>query len=335
MVSIRGRASGAIAAILVLAASFLTGDDAAPAGELAPPLSSAPPRVPYTVAERLDGTLHDGDRMVKIPPYVDYTYFFGRVGDGWLGMQWPQHSKPGPGILQPDGTFRALGPDGSYSPTLSPDRKQVAVGYGLNGVRAAIVVDVTSGQEVSRTPDPSPGPGPTILAWNQTGVWFRTVVVAPQRLQLHVWEPGSGELRVVAVADFDGGLSAPSGTDVISVSTKAGNTRCLKAGSLQDGRFEVLREYCDKGTDTLWPVLSTDGKTMLHSELGLAIDVATGKVTKLRVGAPLKTFPQPVFEYASQVLVTTATQQVERCDVTTGECKVVLADATGVALQRP
>jgi hypothetical protein len=319
-------AAAAIATVLVLARHH-----AAPAEEAAPALSSALPRVPYTVADRKEATLHDGDRTVKVPSYVDSGFFFGRVGDGWLGIQWPEHSKPGTGILQPDGTFRAVGPEGAGYPTPSPDRKQFAVVDDLNGKGEVVVMDVKSGKEVSRTVLPNS----TILGWNHSGLWFSTLVAAPQRFQLQVWEPGSGEPRAVAVPDFDGRLSAPSRTDVISVSTRSGNTRCLRAGSLRDGRFEVVREYCHEGTSTLFPVLSTDGKTMLHSELGLAIDVASGKVTKLQVEAPLRPVPPPVFEYSSQVLVITAAQQVARCDVTTGECKVVLADAAGVSLHQP
>jgi len=81
---------------------------------------------------------------------------------------------------------------------------------------------------------------------------------------------------------------------------------------------------------------------MIHSQLDLAIDIATGMATKLQVPDPIKTFPQPVFENAVQLLVITdpparkkpATPALYRCDVTTGECKLLEKDATSFTLHR-
>jgi len=239
-------AAAAIAAILVLTASFLTRvlpDRSGPAEGPIPPLTDAAPRVPYTVRNGSSSTLYDGTQQVRIPA-VDGTFLFWRAGGGWLGSQTPERGQFQAGILRPDGTFRPLGPVRSELPTPSPDRKQVALMHYLpNGQGEIVVVDLKSGREKAHTP--AFQGWPALLGWNRTGIWFSTG--DPSHPQLITWKPGSGQPREITVPHFDGGLSAPAASGSISLSTRNGDARCLQTGTLRDGRFEVLREYCDRG----------------------------------------------------------------------------------------
>ncbi|MGW5191361.1 hypothetical protein ACWEOO_19080 [Kribbella sp. NPDC004138] len=352
-------AAAGIALIVVLTVTFLTrtGPDRSipvPAGPPPGPVSHAAPEVPYTLAgdrakltsELNDFTLHDGDRTVRLPKGVGG--FFGRVDDGWLGMNMPAGGGSQAGILKPDGTFRPLGPERIELVTLSPDRRQIAVIHYLDDPKGEIVVvDVESGREVSRSPVlPT---RPASLGWNRNGIWFRVDELGDPTKRteygLYGWRPKSHQVARITFPGYDGGLAVPAASDVVGLTTRRGNNRCLKAGVLRDGRFELRREYCDVAAAASYPVMSPDGTTIVSSDVKLAIDIASGKRTKLRMPADAEvvSWPEPVFENASQVLLVTrppgnqrlpVPQQIYRCDVRSGECVVVLK-TTGATLNKP
>jgi hypothetical protein len=345
--------AAAIALVLVVTVTFLTrvSPDSpipVPAGPPPGPVSHAAPEVPYTVAtgaqtSALVFTLHDGGRSVRIPGGT--SGFNGRVDGGWLGSAMPRGGASQAGILKPDGAFRTLGPERSELPVPSPDRRQIAVIHHLGDTKGEIVVvDVKSGKEVSRSPELPIVP--TQLGWNQSGIWYRVDEPAepnkPTEYSLHVWRPKTDRVTHVAFPGYDGGLAAPGASDVVGLTTRRGNNRCLKAGVLRDGAFDEVREYCDVAPAATYPVLSPDGKTMVSSDVKLAIDIQSGKQTKLRLPAGRKviTWPQPVFENVSQLLLVTeplgnnrkpVPQQVYRCDVRSGECAAILM-ASGITL---
>ena len=325
-------AAAAIVVVVVLAASLLTrssGDRPEPAKRPAPPVSGTAPQVPYTVYN--ENALHDGKQAVRIPKGVD-GYFFGRAGGGWLGMLMPRPGAFRPIILLPNGTYRAIGPDRSGGQVLSPDRKQVALYHYLSNARGqVIVVDVRSGQQVAQLP--AAAGQPTILGWNQDGVWLDR-----GKTGLVVWQPASGRQRPVSIAGFDGSAAIPPAAGTVVVSAKVDGKRCLKAGALRDDGFKVSREYCDDEPEQLYPVLSPNGRTMIQSARAEAIDISTGEVTKLKLpDRMIDTLPLPVFEDGTQLLTLTekvgaggvVEQQLFRCDVTSGECKVLVKDADG------
>lgn len=336
-------AAAAIVVVVVLAASLLTrssGDQPDPARRPAPPVSGAAPQVPYTVYE--ENALHDGKQKVRIPKGVD-GYFFGRAGGGWLGSLMPKPGQFQPGILLPTGTFRTLGPDRSGSQVLSPNHKQVAMYHYLSNTRGqVIVVDIQSGKQVAQLPA-APGQ-PDLLGWNQDGLW-----VDRGRAGMIVWQPASGQQRPVSIAGFDGSAAIPPAAGTVVVSAKVDGKRCLKAGALRDDGFKVLREYCDDGPEHLYPVLSPDGRTMIQSVRKEAIDINTGQVTKLNLkDRMVDTLPLPLFENGTQLLTLTETigsgqgettgpihNQVFRCDVTSGECKLLVKQADGWTIHEP
>lgn len=331
--------AAAIALVLVLGVAFLTRitpDEPVPAS----PVSDAAPKVPYTVYS--ENALHDGDRKVQIPKGVD-GFFHGRIDGGWLALRMPGAAQVEVGVLQLDGRFRQLGPDSSYGATLSPDRKQVAMVHDLSGRTAeVVVVDITSGAVVTRSPVLPVPPGR--LLWNQAGIWLRTDEAVLAKLAL--WKPGSATTTQVALEGFDGGLSAPATGDTVALTIRSRDTECLKAGVLSADGFKQLREYCEAGARTIYPVMSPDGRTMVSSRSRLVVDVPTGKVTKLQLPTTgeVTDFPEPVFEDATQLIAIVKqpvkeagkppTQHLYRCDVRSGEC-ALLRTGTGITLHRP
>ncbi|HWD77545.1 MAG TPA: hypothetical protein VG497_01640 [Kribbella sp.] len=345
-------AAATIAVVLVITVTFLTrtSDDGSipvPAGPPPGPVSHAAPEVPYTVMTGdtwtdLHATLHDGDQTVQLPAGVGG--FGGRVDGGWFGTKLVRGKGAQAGILKPDGTFRTIGPEGIELAVLSPDHRQVAVILHLDEKGAIAIFDVKSGKEVTRTPVlPVP---PADLAWNQSGIWVRVDQSAqnqPTTYELYNWRPKSGKVTRVPLPQYNGGLAAPGASDVVSVTRRRGNNRCLRAGVLRDGQFDTTREYCDVAAAATYPVMSQDGRTMVSSDVKLAIDIESGKQTKLQLPADTEvtSFPAPVFENVSQVLLVTrpagnnrlpVKEKVYRCDVRSGECAVALSTSGGVTL---
>lgn len=330
-------AAAAIAVIAVLAASLLTrsGSTVEPARPPGPPVSGAAPQVPYTAGK----TLHDGKQAVRIPAGLG-QYFFGRVaGGGWLGSLTPGVGKFQVGVLSPNGALRPIGPTRSGSQVLSPDRKQVALYHYLSNTRGQVLVfDLASGKQVAQLPA-APGQ-PDMLGWNQDGLWMNK-----GKAGLVVWQPATGKQRTVSVPGFSGTAAIPPATGTVVLSAKVDGKRCLRAGVLRDDGFKVLREYCDNGPELLYPLLSPDGRTMVNSAVSEAIDIGTGRVTKLKLPSRMwDVLPLPVFENGQDLITLTdggagaggvVKQQLFRCDVTSGECKLLMKDASDVTIQMP
>jgi hypothetical protein len=328
-------AAAAVVVVAVLAASLLTrsGDRTEPARTPAPPVSGAAPQVPYTVSTSKSAALHDGKQTVPLPKGVD-GYFFGRAGGGWLGSLMPGIGQFQPGILLPSGTFRPLGPPRSDGQHLSPDHKQLALYRYLSNTRGqVIVVDVASGKQIAQLPA-APG-RPDILGWNQDGIWLNL-----GRTGIVVWKPSTGEQRRISIPGYNDGAAIPATAGVVAVTAQVDGKRCLRAGALRDDGFKVLRDYCDDGPEHLYPLLSPDGRTMVQSARSEAIDVNSGQVTKLDLpGRMTDALPSPVFEDATRLLTLTEKrvgnelrQQLFRCDVTSGECKLLFKDAGHVTI---
>lgn len=332
--------AAAIAVVLAVSVTFLTrlsGDTPEPAE----PVPTGAPKIPYTVGS----TLHDGDRRVRIPKGID-GFVFGRVdGGGWLGSSLPKPGEFQAGVLNPDGTFRVVGPERSGGTTLSPDRKQAAVMHYVGATTGEVVIiDLKSGRIASRTPLSYQ---PTLLAWNRSGLWMANEGVTTN--ELLVWpQPGSGRPEHLDAPDFEGGLSGPPDTDTITLSTRNGQDRCLKAGVLHDGAFKVLRQYCDSGPQSYYPLTSPDGRKLVNSQAKLVVDIRSGKTTKLQLPATaeMTDFPSAQFEDANRLILLTTPPQppnqsrpvpstMYRCDVRSGECVVLQKDASGITLQQP
>jgi hypothetical protein len=362
-------AAAAIAAVLVLTVPLLTrlnNNQPAPAagsGEsLGIPyiLSSGSQRaMPDDKSDASDRTLHDGKQTVPMDGSshgVD-----GRAGGGWLTAMLGKPGASRIGILQPDGAIRPIGPLNAQLFVLSPDHTQVAttVSDGKGKTRT-VVLDIKSGKEIAHIT--LPHQTTMLWDWNKDGIWLAENWKV--KVQPSVWQPTTGQLTTVAVPDFDLGLVAPGGTGTVLVTTRRGDDWCLKAGTLTGGKLSIARESCGTGGRSIYPVLSPDGRTIINTEQKVAIDVATGKVTKLGLTEDLSGFPQPVFEDATHLLVAplqqpssavsplptkasedqggirplvTSSRQVYRCDVTTGACKVALTTPEGqsVSLVNP
>lgn len=331
-------AAAAIAVVLVLAASFLTRLSPAQP-EPAAPVSGEAPLIPYTVSKKRVTTLHDGAQQVRVT-FPSDGYFRGRVGGGWLALTMPNNRILQVGILLPNGSFRPVGPPRSESPVLSPDGRQVVlVARQADQKGQVMVVDVRTGREIASTPVQARVP--QILGWNKTGIWLSHDET--NKPELLVWQPGSGQPQPITAPDFAGSRAIPGTTDMVVLSTRAGESRCLKAGVLRDTTFEVKREYCDQGQEHQYPVLSPDGRTMIHSLQKVAVDVATGKVTKLQLPDQMLDWPEAVFEDATHLLALTQRDDVMgaiprklyRCDVTSGACKLLVEKAADISLQQP
>ncbi|MGZ0147352.1 hypothetical protein ACXJJ3_09785 [Kribbella sp. WER1] len=343
--------AAAIGVILVLTVTFLTRVSPGtsvpiPAGPPPGPVSHAAPDVPYVVMAGdtwtdLKATLHDGGQTLKVPAGVGS--FAGRVDGGWFGTKMGKGAQAA--VLTADGTVRTFGPTQIELGVLSPDHRQAAVIQHLDDKARIAVLDIKSGKELSHSPL-LPGQ-PANLVWNQSGIWIRVDQFGgpnqPVTYELYTWRPKSDKANRVPLAHYDGGLMAAGATDVVAVTTRQGNNRCLEAGVLRDGKLDVTREYCDVAAAATYPVLSQDGRTLVSSDVKLAIDVESGKQTKLQLPAKVvvTSFPTPVFENVSQVLVVTrpagnnrrpVTDTVYRCDVRSGECAAVLSAKGGVTL---
>jgi len=329
-------AAAGVAAVLALTATVLTNsaDKPAPAASPAP---AAQPRLPYVVTEvktvkgkkplPLGGneisTLYDGDQKVRIPKDVSIR---GRVDGGWLGDTFTEKTSHVV-ILRPDGTTRNLGPELSHSPVLSPDGRQVAMIVdkfrGDEQGRVAII-DLASGSEVGSVP--LPRKVAVFGGWGSRGIFTFSDISG--KYEFFAARPGDKQFQLLSLPGFGGGTVATSG-DVVALG--AGGNGCLAAGVFRADAFDVLRKYCEPGKSGSQPVLSTDGRVMVYSASNLAVDIASGKTTKLDLPATDSGYPPGRFEDATHVLTVVQERsgrefgphQLFRCDVTTGKCTLI------------
>ncbi len=339
--------AAAVAAVLALTVTVITHvgpDEAALAGTSAP-LTNEPPKMPYTVTgTNGGGSLYDGSRTVRLPKGVSPV--IGRLDDGWL-TEGAGTGTESIGILKPDGKIQRFGSPRALGAVISPDHKQVAVNaFPVGGPSRIVVFDIASGAEVSSISTPSNVAG--AVSWNPDGIWIDAGDPFTDK-RLYVWKPSEPAAEPVEVPSGFGSSATTPASNVVVVTKeqvrrepKPGETfkptplrdatphdRCFQIGTLRDGAIDVQREYCDKGIKALHPALSPDGRKVLHLTEKLVIDVATGKTTKLDVPDQLESWPHPAFEDATKVLVVSSIesnkdpQHLYRCDVTTGECKLL------------
>ncbi|MFF1820191.1 hypothetical protein ACFVWG_23005 [Kribbella sp. NPDC058245] len=329
-------AAAAVVAVLAVTATLLTNADDKPT-PAATPAAHAAPKLPYIFTEvevvkdsrygdvlgDETSTLYDGAQKVRIPKNVTIR---ARVDGGWLGESFTDKGLRVV-ILRPDGTTRFLGPDLSSAPTLSPDRRQVAMVVdkfrGDEQGRVAII-DLASGSEVGSIP--LPRKVSVLGGWSSRGIFTFSDISG--KYELFAAQPGDKQFQLVSMPGFVGGTIATTG-DVVAAG--AGGNGCLEAGVFRGTNFDVLRKYCERGKMGSQPMLSTDGRTMIYLSGNLAVDIASGRTTKLDLPDPMETLPPGAFEDATHALVTTMGKQARgfgpvrmyRCDVTTGKCTLL------------
>ncbi|TDU87504.1 hypothetical protein EV138_1027 [Kribbella voronezhensis] len=311
-------------------------------------------RLPYVLQGAGPGTLHDGKQTVTWPRGLDAP--LGRVNGGWLTVQESIPSKIGVGT--PDGRFRQIGPTGADFGTLSPDRSKVVMSHELgNGKTRIGVYSVAGGKELAAITLPF---APTIIwAWNQAGIWLGSENDVGAQPML--WQPSKGQPVQLSIPGFDASLVGATDTDKVQVVTRTdkGRAWCLKVGSVKGTGLAVDREYCGTGNQ-FSPTVSPDGRTMIYPGSSssvdgkrtvvpqpVAIDVATGKVTKLRLPQEMPSYPPPVFEDDTHLIYTdtsvgggtppgqapaTDGKPVIRCEVTSGDCQLLFTTPEGVFL---
>jgi hypothetical protein len=345
-------AAAAVAVLLVIAIPLVVRFG----GKQDPPPAAKPSAalgIPFvTQAKGGKPILHDGKQTV--PALSGGVSYVGRVGGGWLTSRIDRPSGTiRAGLLMPDGSFTPLGPPNSESAVPSPDRTRIAttapLGYGKSRV---VVIDVATRKEVASLT--LPHQTTIVSGWNEDGIWlaenFKVDDGPPT-----VWKPGTGRPIQLSIAGFTTLLKALGGTDKVVVATLAADYKsaCIEVGSLQNGKFAITRQYCAKGGQTKYPVLSPDGRTVIYPETKLAIDVATGRTTELQVSGGLSGVDDLVFEDDTHVIALpfaipdpnarrgvptprpdsreelTKAQPVYRCDVTSGVCELVLTSPAG------
>jgi hypothetical protein len=329
-------AAAGIAAVLTLAVPFLHGlakPDQPTVGGLPAlgPVSTGAPRIPYTtlVENNPDNPLdtwwaliHDGGTTVKNPGVKGNVV--ARTDGGWLVTTgYPDPDKGQAAVVSPSGKVRPIGPLGADSPWVSPDGQQIAVALSKYGRKTnrVVVVDIRTGNEVSSLDVNIPNL--ELHGWNKDGIWMHEH--SPDPVAVKVWQPGSKDVRTVGTFTGELEVTRTNGT-VAQISYKGGKT-CVAAATLGATGLEVKRDYCFK-TQVAAPYVSVspDGATMTISTLGVAVDIATGKATKLRLPAGSKWFEHGIFEDPDNVIVVDEAgpaQKLFRCAVATGECAQV------------
>lgn len=192
-----------------------------------------------------------------------------------------------------------------------------------------------------------------LWGWNEDGIWLTEDYNA--KAQPMVWQPGAQPVQL-SIPNFTIRVIAQPTTDRVLVNVTVAGKECMEVGTLAGHKFSVLRRYCPTGQPAGYPLLSPDGRTMIHSQAKVAIDVATGKITKLQLDHALQGTPEPVFEDATHLITLPAPlasgphgegiippgtpvdaegrpligYPVYRCDVTTGSCAHVFTTDPGV-----
>ncbi|NEA31255.1 hypothetical protein [Streptomyces sp. SID13031] len=351
-------AAATIGAVLVLAVPFLTrlADKQptvadSPAAMPTGPVSTGAPRIPYAVTVHnnpdnpLDtwwAVIQDGKQKVKNPGVRGEV--LARLGGGWLVKTgYPDPKKSQAAIVDPKGKVTPLGPTGATYPVISPDGRQLAVAvapYGAKDSRV-VVVNVEDGKETARLDLPMPSI--RLIGWNKDGIWLTPELVDSRPVS--VWQPGADQPRTVEELGLRGELQVVRSSDVVvQLSGNGIDGYCAKAATLGAKGLELKREYCFETVESdqaaAYVALSPEGRTMVLSTR-VAVDIATGKATKL--GIPAKfggwTWNSAVFEDPATVIVLADTRGVKplaqkmfRCSVTTGECKAILTSKSNESL---
>ncbi|MEV5966913.1 WD40 repeat domain-containing protein [Kribbella sp. NPDC051952] len=336
-------AAAGIAAVLTLAVPFLHGlthkAPTDPAGAPTPPapgrgpVSGAAPSIPYTVTVQdnpdnpLDTwwrTLYDHGKTVRNPGV--HGNVLGRFGDNsWL-IQTGYPNTVRLAVLDPAGKVRPFGPSVATGPIYSPDHKQLAVTelshYGTPQVRGQVVVlDPGTGKKIASL-DP-PAAGVQAVAWTKDGIFFGNLV--QRDTKLYLWQPGNGQARQLR------GIQSPNFVQFIPATNKLLDFTakgCPRIGVLRGDEFVAEHEYCDTPDASYGSVPSPNGRTLFNRDKKVAIDLYTGATTTLKLPGRVETaFSASVFEDPTNMILVTSVgesnQNMYRCSVATGECKVL------------
>lgn len=327
-------AAATIGAVLILAVPFLTSladnqpsPAATPTARPTGPVPAGAPRLPYsiTVPDNPDNPLdtwwkviHDGKQTVKNPGVKGKIV--ARLAEGWLVTTgYPDPKKSQAAIVGRDGKVRPIGPLGADKPAVSPDGKQLAVPVAPYGAKDSqvVIVNVADGKEAARIRIPTPML--SSFGWNKAGIWM--YMNNAERQPMLLWQPGWKEARTLP--DLGGEIALARDSDTFGYTVPDGKGGfCAKAATLGANGPEVKREYCSK--HALWPrlTLSPDGGTLLVNGPSVAVDIATGRTTKVNLPAGFVA-DQMIFEDTTDVIVLDGVAKMYRCRVTTGECKVL------------
>jgi hypothetical protein len=346
-------AAASIGAVLILAVTFLNslgGNQPDPAAQVPTgPVSTEAPRLPYTVTlennpdNPLDtwwAVIHDGKQTVENPGVKGNVV--ARLGEGWLVTTgYPDPKKSQAAIVSRDGKVRPIGPMGAELAAVSPDGRQLAVLVAPYGAKDSqlVVVNVDDGKEVSRLRIPTPML--SSFGWNKAGIWM--YANNAERKPTYLWQPGSKEAR--KLPDLGTEIALAPGSDTFGYMTANGKAGyCAKAATLGANGPEVKRQYCSEDATWPWPRLdiSPDGGTLLVDGPWVAVDIATGKTTKLGLPAGFVE-NQVIFEDTTDLIALgnvpskKSAQTMYRCRVTTGECKVLRTEKPDgiLALAKP
>ncbi|NUS00513.1 MAG: hypothetical protein HOV67_35260 [Kribbellaceae bacterium] len=292
---------------------------------------TAPPSVPYVVQAGERSTLHDGDHTVTLPSGT-FAVSAARVDGGWVASVGSGTKGYRPAIISTDGKIRPIGPVTSKYPLASPDGKQIAVApSNVNDPSRVTVFEVRTGRQVDSVQ--LPAGAISLHAWTEDGLWISTFnhwnVVT-------VWQPGKGERRTIILPQGSQ-LLRTSLTGTVLAGGWPDRPNCAKAGTVQGNKFVLTREYCGR-TGLMSVDLAPDGRTLVDGGSKAAVNLATGAVTKLQLPDKVQPADGIVLEDSRYVLAitqkgedkpsnnpfTTAPRQVHRCDVTTGQCTVIL-----------
>ncbi|WUJ68259.1 hypothetical protein OG809_24475 [Kribbella soli] len=295
------------------------------------PLTSGPPSIPYIVqagsSAKARSIIHDGDHTVTLPAGT-FAVSAARVDGGWVASVGSGTKGYRPVIISLDGTVRPIGQVTQKHPIASPDGRQIAVAPdNINDPPRVTIFDVRTGRQVDSVQLPSNQID--LYAWTEQGIWISTL---NHWNVLTVWQPGKGKPRTITLPEGSQ-LVRTSRTDTILAGSWPARPNCAKAGTIRGSNFVLTRDYC--GRSGLMSVdLAPDGRTMVDGGSKAAVNLTTGAVTKLQLPDKVQPADAIVFEDSRYVLAitqkgedkgeTTAPREVHRCDVTTGECKLVL-----------
>jgi dipeptidyl aminopeptidase/acylaminoacyl peptidase len=314
-----------------------------PAAPTKGPVSGAMPSIPYTVTLQnnpdnpLDTwwtTLYDHGKAIKNPG--THGNVLGRFGDGgWLiETGYPKSSQLA--VLDSAGQVRPLGPPGlAARPVYSADHQQLAVtltvGKGTPQFRSRIVVlEVATGKQLASLDPPAKGDG--AVAWTEDGIFLADYSHLSDKATL--WQPGKGRPReLVGIQNPIFLRAVPATGKLLDYTTKG----CARIGVLRDDTFVAEHEYCGTPDPTLHSVPSPNGRTLFSSEKKVAIDLYTGATTALKLPGQIDTaFSATVFEDPTNLIVvsdvSSTVQNMYRCSVATGECKVLRTAKSNEAL---